>query len=437
MIKAYSKISPLLSSAVFSLGIFCNPAPAQAGQAPASSNIIGSGAIPPALKIDGNSNFNAYVVNQQRRENGRGGPQPHFDNGVSNIYFSVIGQSSNGVEYMFRVTLETVAANSNVIDQNYLQFKGSFGTFQLGCVVGPEDTTPKDAGKVVGGTGAFDGAYNNVYNMSAGVMRGNDNIGDTGNATKIVYYSPELAGWQLGIAYTPNTSHFGKSKLDTTTGSGIANASIPGNRGLYDGADTSPFDLRNVAIGLTYRKEMGKWSITLSGAGITAKSYFYHSSVGRVSFQDTRAYQLGMLIGYGDWRFGGGYLNNGKSHLPRTANFTYNKTENLGSMNNGNAGSAWNVGAGYTLGAYQFALSYQGTTRNTGDSLKARSSFYSATADVTILTGLKAYGEVDYIKSKTNSQAIVRQNSTMKTPSTVAIGNNSGVIGIVGAKISF
>ena len=406
---------------------------------PAYAETLTSGAIPPALKIDGFTAINTYVVKQQRRDNGKGGPQPHVAVDVSNLFFTILGRSVNGIEYMYRVTLETIPLSGSVIDQNYIQIKSYLGTFQVGDVVGPEDAMIWDAGKIIGGTGGFDGAYSNVYNMSAGVMRGNDNVGDTGNATKFVYYSPELMGWQIGVAYTPSTAHRGDGKLDNAKGSA---KKFPGNRGLYDAEGTQPFDLRNVAIGLTYKKEMGKWNITLSGAGITAKSYFFDSAGRtRFSFQNTKAYQLGFVLGYGDFRFGGGYLDNGKSHLPRLANFVYGaRPVNLGSMNNGNAGYAWNVGAGYTMGAYQLGASYQRTNRNTGNFQKAGSEFYSATVDVTPLQGLKIYTEVDYIRSRTNAAAVTRENGFLNTSSTntnVAIGNNSGVLGIVGTKISF
>ncbi len=416
---------------------------------PAYGEVLTSGAIAPSLKIDGFTAINTYFVNQQQRHNGKGGPQPHIGVDVSNLFFSIMGTSASGIEYMYRVTLETIPGSGSIIDQNYVQFKSKIGSLQIGDTVGPEDTMLWDAGKIIGGTGGFDGGFNNVYNMSAGVMRGNDNIGDTGNATKIVYYSPELMGWTFGVAYTPSTAHRGDGKLDNMTGTGTKK--LPGNRGLFDHAGNQPFDLRNVAIGLTYRKEIGKWNITLSGAGITAKSYFFNSRIvnngvvtsGRVPFQNTKAYQLGFVLGYDNFRFGGGYLDNGKSHLPRTPSFTYGAAGsevNLTSMYNGNAGSAWNVGAGYTMGAYQFATAYQRTNRNTGNLQKAHSDFYSATVDVTPLTGLKIYTEVDYIRSRSNDAAVARENAFLSTTDSKfnsGVKNNAGLIGIVGTKISF
>lgn len=432
-------IKALLSTSAFAgLALFAMTS------SPTYGEVLTSGAIAPSLKIDGFTTANTYFINQQQRQNGKGGLQPHVSVDVSNIFFTIMGTSASGIDYMYRVIFETIPGTGNIIDQNYVQFKSKIGTLQVGNTVGPEDTMIWDGGKIIGGTGAFDGGFSNVYNTSAGVMRGNDNVGDTGTATKIVYYSPELMGWTFGIAYTPSTAHRGDGKLDNMTG---GSGKLPGNRGLFDYAGHQPYDLRNIAIGLIYRKEIGKWNITLSGAGITAKSYFYNSRIngaassGRVSFQNTKAYQLGFVIGYGDFRFGGGYLDNGKSHLPRTANFTYGADAgiNLTSMHNGNAGHAWNIAAGYTMGAYQFATAYQRTNRNTGNLQKAHSDFYSATVDVTPLNGLKVYTEVDYIRSRSNDTAVARETAVLNATKSANLGtkNNSGLLGIVGTKISF
>lgn len=416
------------------------------GSIPSYAEVLSSGAIPPSLKINGFTAVNAYIMDQKNRINGKGGPQPHVAVDASNLFFTIMGTSVNGLEYMYRITLETIPGTSSVIDQNYIQFKSKAGTFQFGNTVGPEDSMIWDAGKIIGGTGGFDGGYSNVYNMSAGVVRGNDIIGDTGNATKLVYYSPDMAGFQVGIAYTPSTAHKGDGKLDNTNPATGSSGKLPGNRGLYEHTGNQPFDLRNIAVGVSYKKESGKWSMTLTAAGVTAKSYFFNGTNGtaktRVPFRDAKAYQLGAVFGYGDFRLGGGYLDNGRSHLPLTPAFTYtgSKTVNLDSMNTGNAGKAWNLGAGYTMGAYQFAASYQRTDRNTGNSQKANSDFYSATIDVTPLQGLKVYTEVDYIRSSSNTSAISRENQVLANSSSsnnTAIGNNSAILGVVGAKIAF
>jgi hypothetical protein len=413
------------------------------GSAPIYAETISTGAVPPSLTINGNSIVNTYFGNQKVRQNGRGGPQPHIAIDVSDLYFTALGRAANGLEYMYKVNFQAYAGSNPTVSQNYIQFKGKFGTVQLGMTVGPEDFAIVDAGKVIGGTGGFDGGYSNVFNVSAGVMRGNDIVGDTGNATKIVYISPEVMGWQFSIAYTPSTARQGDDKLDNQTGKGAD--VLPGNRGLYSGmyntADYHPFGLRNVAIGITYRKEIGKWSYTLSGAGLTEKSYYNALDAGaqRFSMQNAKAYQLGFLVGYESWRFGAGWLDNGKSRLPREDNFKM-RSVSLDTMNRGNAGKAWNLGVGYVMGAYQLGASYQRTDRKTDAINKAASDVYTATVDVTPLQGLKFGGEVNYIRTTTNANMVAREQRILDVASKQyrrANGNNSGVVAVVTTKIAF
>jgi outer membrane protein OmpU len=395
-------------------------------------------AAAPSLTIHGNSIVNTYFVNQKNHKNGRGGPQPHITLSASNLYFTILGRSSNGLEYMYKINFQAYPGSCPTIPQNYIQFKGKFGTVQLGQTVGPEDFAIVDASKVIGGTGAFDGSFTSVYNMSAGVVRGNDIIGDTGNATKIVYISPKFMGWQFSIAYTPSTARQGSDHMDNNTGKG-AN-SLPGNRGLYNYNELQPFGLRNVALSITYHKEVGQWVYSLSGSYLNERSYFnaLDSRGCRFSLQNTRSYQLGALVKYGSWRFGAGWLDNGKSRLPHTDDFEMKPGINLDQMNRGNAGHAWNLGVGYTMGAYQFAASYQRTDRKTDAVNRANSDVYTATVDITLLQGLNIYIEVNYIQSQTNAKMIAREkrfiDKTKKYQHT--IGNNSGVVSIIGTKVA-
>ena len=187
----------LASSFAFVAGLLC----ASSLVTPAAADVSPSA---PTLKISGNTVVTAYGINQKVRTNGKTNGY-HLDNAVSDLYFLVIGRATSGVEYKMKINIQAFSAADPIVNQNYVEFNGKFGTFQAGNVVGPEDTMIQDGLAVMGGTGGADGAYHNVYNLSAFAMRGNDNIGDTGYATKIAYYTPEIYSFRFGIAFTPNT----------------------------------------------------------------------------------------------------------------------------------------------------------------------------------------------------------------------------------------
>ncbi len=400
--------------------------------------------IAPTLKINGFTLFNTYVVSQSNTTNGKGGAPVHFATDVSDLYFTIAGKAQ-GFDYMYRVNFQAFPGSSPTVDQNYIQIKTNLYAIRMGSTVGPEDFAIKDAGAVIGGAGGFEsGAYTNVYNLSAGVVKNNDNIMDTGKAIKIVFIGPEYKGFQFSVAYTPNTAKGGDMEKNNTFPD---NPSIPGNsKGIYPQKSAQPYGINNWAFGLTYKAASGPWSIVLTAATVTEKSYFTVTSatlpIQRFKLKNAWVYQLGGVLGYDKWQFGAGYLNNGKARLPKIPNMPLNASGsvNTGTMNQGNSGQAWNVGAGYTVGAYEFAGSYQHFWRKTDLTNKASNNVWTGTIDLNIFQGWKMYFELDYIRSKSNQPVVDLTNAVnagFARILTQAVGSNSGTVAILGTKISF
>ncbi|MBX3486873.1 MAG: porin [Candidatus Paracaedibacteraceae bacterium] len=418
-------------------------------------------AVAPTLKISGNTIMNIYAVNQKVKANGKARAH-HFSNDISDLFFLVAGRTASGIEYKYKINMQ---ANSNVsptIAQNYIEFNTKGGTFQFGNVVGPEDTMIEDAGAIVGGAGAFDGGYKNVYNFSSFALRGNDNIGDTGYATKLVYYTPELWDFRFGVAYTPQTSHLGDAKLDNNSIQG--NGNVPGNRHLLPAlpSDMDVYGVRSWAFGLSFKKEVGNWGFNLNGTYLTDISYLSATNnqtvtdeskaVGgtKLRLRNTSAYQLGTIVAYrlsnGHLvQVGGGWLDNGHSrNFRRQATITSGANAvTTGNLHQGDSGQAWNIGAGYTMGAYKFAASYQRMDRETDAVRKAKTDVWSLTGDVVPVAGLKFFGEVDFVRTKSNATAqTLEQNFTnafngKRNPHTLSNAKNQAAVFIMGTKISF
>lgn len=419
-------------------------------------------ALAPSLKISGNTIMNVYAVNQHHHNNGKG-VALHFANDVSDLFFLVAGRTASGIEYKYKINFQAYSNASPVVDQNYVEFNTKWGTVQFGNVVGPEDSMVEDAGAIVGGTGAFDGSYYKVFNFSAFSMRGDDNIGDTGYATKVVYYSPELWNFRFGAAYTPDTTHLGDEHLNTN--SIKHNPHVPGQRHFWPktAKGVAVIGLHNWAFGLSYKKEWNNWGINLNGAYINEDSYLHATQAGvaRKKLHHTSAYQLGTIVGYRRAcghliQVAGGYLNNGHSRGLKhdmvtramnpaahhfAENYGFSSTgDGTGILAHGNSGQAYNVGAAYTMGAYKFAGSFQNMERSTGRG-KARTRVYSATADVIPVAGLKFYGEVDYVRTNSNNNAVNTWNSNLdggfQDLDHKANRRNCGTVFILGTKVSF
>lgn len=409
-------------------------------------------AVAPTLQISGNTIMNIYVVKQKKRNNGKG-RSPHFANDVSDLFFLISGKTASGIEYKYKINFQAYSNAHPVVNQNYVEFKTKFGIVQFGNVVGPEDSMIKDGGAILGGTGGFDGGYYKVFNLSALTMRGNDNIGDTGYSTKIVYYSPEFYNIRLGIAFTPDTAHLGEHSMDHN--STKKNDHVSGQRTFFPKTSNpkgiNAIGQNNWAFGLMYDRTFGNFGININGAYIMDRSYLAstNKTVARLRIRNTSAYQLGMLLGYrlenGNLiQLGGGYLNNNHSRLTKkklgvnAENYGFAKNGD-GDLSLGNSGQAWNIAAGITMGAYKFTAGYQETSRKTDARNKARNQVVSVTADVVPVAGLKFYTEVDYVRSRSNQAAVALCQKNVGVGSLKDVPNqrNQGVIATVGTKLSF
>lgn len=415
-------------------------------------------ATAPTLKISGNTVMNAYAFHQDKKVNGRKNGF-HLANDLSDLLFVVAGKAANGWEYKYKMSMEALANKKFNVQQNFVQFDSCWGSLQIGDTVGPEDSMIEDGGAVVGGTGAFDGAYKNVFNLPAFVLRGNDNIGDTGYATKIVYYSPELFYTRLGLAFTPNTAHKGEEEWDRKFGNG--NNDLPGNRTWAPIKNKNPFGTDVITVGLSHKREFGNFAININGAYIHDNSYIpaakKQAGQKRVRTKDVNAYQLGLIIGYrthvgGLLQLGGGWLDNGKSRLLKKPFQVVDPDDDdegtLNFMRKGNNGKQWNIALGYTLGAHKVSVSYQETRRkvDTGNEIlfngvkKVKNQVVSGTYDIVPHAGLKFYGEVTYIRAKGSRDTqecaqFLLDNNDKGNVNTAR--TNKGTVFILGTKVSF
>ena len=434
----------------------------------AFGNVPNSGASLPTLSINGNTVMNAYYAhNSKNTDESR---NVHLANDISDLYFTIKGRMSNGIEYGYKMGLQSFSAGSPVFQQNFVEFNGKFGTVKVGNVVGVEDSMISDASSIGGGMGTFDGGYYNVVNMPSFVMRGNDNIGDTGYATKIVYYTPTYYNFQFGVTYTPNTAHRGDAGMDKSTLNGNTNA--PGNRNFLPNKKLYPYDLDSFAFGLSYKKEWNNWGVNLNGAYITGDSYYPAITDGdnanpakRTKAQRTNAYQLGAVVGYRRQnghlvQVAAGWLDNGKSRLEKRFGDVVSNNPNLqffensgaintvnvglGNLYRGNSGKAWNVGTAYVMGVYKFAATFQQTERKTDATNRARTSVASLTADVVPVGGLKFYAEADYVHARSNNAAVTTAQSLARFDSKTGTKNaqnqiqgNDAFVLALGTKVSF
>jgi hypothetical protein len=385
----------------------------------------------PTVVVSGSTSISIGASNQKITDGGKKNGSANIGIGLSDIYFTAAGENDSGLTYKWRSNITAIPGIVD-IDRNYLEFgHDNYGTFQIGAVSGTEDTFAQNAFKLIGGAAGMDGAFGGFYNTSSGVIGGVHLLGYTKRANKVVYATPTVNGFQFGVAYTPNTSTAGRGGLSTNK---PQTAAVGNDSALYP-KDNAPFGLNNVALGLAYTNAWDDFSVNADITYVRENSRF---SGNTIALNNASSYQLGVIFGYKNFRFGGSYTDNGKSRLPKAADQEYkindNKKANTKNMNLGNAGKMWDLALQYKMDAYQFSVGYFSSKRNFDATGKTQSDTVTLTADYSALPGLKFFAEVDFTKSKTCQAAMAYANS-IKDGS--AVDNNSGQVFLIGTRISF
>lgn len=235
-------------------------------------------------------------------------------------------------------------ATGNSITRRMWNFiEGSFGQVQLG---GIENVASQSA---VGGFEAFTGGMINGDNNAgafatsrAGVSAQSGQAGHPstgmdidGISNKIVYYTPRIEGFQLGVNYTPTMSY--RQGFDTTT--------------------TQYLD--GIGANLNFVRTLGGVGIRAAAGYITfdKPSDFGASDALKNSLKDPSAYNLGVGFQYMGFDVGGSYQKTNNWRQIGGGTTTAASAAIADGLRNHN-GYGWEVGAGYVFGAAAVSINY-------------------------------------------------------------------------------
>jgi len=392
---------------------------------------IAGAAEAPTWKLTGNANFQFYYVDQDFNFIDRvvtstlfsvpysstwagydpsvQGIQDHawyFGVDEAELQLDVTGAADNGLNYGFKIKLKANTTDTKAADEVRLSLSGSWGTLHLGDEDGVEDTMNYGGDNIMGATGGFDGEFEDVLLRSRLVLTGHSIVdaasspsiaGDTGDSTKITYYSPRISGFRVGASLTPQPKLNGD---DFKADSGWEN---------------------HFGLGANYDNSFGDLHVRASAVYSAASSNL-------TEIKDVSAWSVGGIVGWGAFSVAANYTDNGDSGMTKLGNPINFTAES----------SYWNVAAGFETGPLYFSAGYfsathdfiGGTLANSPDSTFENTAL---TADYTAAPGLGFYAEINLISS-------VRQGNN---PSTCTISPpvqycaNDATIFIMGATISF
>jgi len=313
------------------------------------------------------------------------------------VYVYVRGKDeATGLEYGANIELEADTNTTSDSDEAFTFIRGQFGEFRFG-----DDDGAADNGKVGAYTiAAFSGGLDAVgpFDMPALV-----DGADSGDDTKVIYYSPNFAGFQAGISWTP---HVGSSGTDIGTTDGPSINSVDD---LFEGI-------------VSYKGNFGDIGVLAALIG----TYGHFNDGGSGDDETYKIYGGTAITAFG-LKFGGG-LGYQKGARPLNLDVDGASSGNY----EGGVGFArdasykwYNLGVGATFGPANVSVNWgqafdtNGGANFPGGAKEPEPYALILGADVGVAPGLVVGGELEYFEGGDGT------------------GGNDGVLGLVGVRLAF
>ncbi|HEX7774938.1 MAG TPA: porin [Parvibaculum sp.] len=206
--------------------------------------------------------------------------------------------------------------------QLYAYLEGGFGRFEIGGTDGASYKMHYTSPWFVPGNGVDSP---NIYN-GHGVVRASTFSLLATDSNKVSYFTPRLAGFQLGLSYTP----------DTTQGFG----SNPHNGPLANGLGLSLKDVGVQNVTEAAVNYAGTWGAVDVGADA-----FWTKGSDFKPGNDPEEYGFGANLGYAGFTLGGAWYK-GK------------ETVSAGSATTGTGSKVWTAGLKYATGPWTVGIAY-------------------------------------------------------------------------------
>ncbi|HZD26733.1 MAG TPA: porin [Alphaproteobacteria bacterium] len=288
------------------------------------------------LKLGVGGYFNAFLVGVSQ-DDGPGeaaaGRANHKIAEEAEIHFSGETVLDNGLEIGIQVELEAESCTDQM-DDSYIWFEGGFGRLQVGAADPVSDAMYYGAPEPIAGVGLStpDDVFSTLSN-SVATPATITNI--SGNAEKFSYFTPRIAGIQLGLSYTPNNCKEG-------TIAGACGGSYAGMPAQAAGDQTKITELA-----ANYTGELAGTDVALYGA--YGRGELEGPAPGS---RDQVQWGLGAEVGYAGFTVGAAYRN-----------------DNQGTSGANTDRRDWAVGVSYGLDDWTLGVEYVDSTAEEGAGL--------------------------------------------------------------------
>jgi hypothetical protein len=329
------------------------------------------------------------------------------------------GKADNGLLYGAKVEFQNSTGGDDAAsvgtDEASVYLGGTWGRIELGDFDGAADTLAIYAPVI--GLEQIDGdAYDflTVESPETGTIYGAPPMGslvqapDAGDSTKVMYITPRFAGFQGGVSYATQSDSEAQDVVGFKTAGGY--------KDFWE-------------AGVNYTGEIYGFSLAagVTGSGATGQDL---GIVGGPSLEDFVAWQAGAQLGYGGFKFGGGYIDAGD----------YNAVS--GAAATSGDSTVWHAGISYTAGPVAVGLTYADAEgfkdrpdTATGIPATYATSYktYGGGAAYTIAPGLTVQADVMYVDEDLRDVTADTAGAITGTRTS----SNEGVVAVFSTRLDF
>lgn len=233
----------------------------------------------------------------------------------SEIVVRAQGTADNGLTYGAYIELLASQSDTEASDEVNIFLSGDWGRIELGDQDGAAANMRFIAPTV--GMGQIDGAWQDWIDNGLGPQL---DLIDTSDDTKITYFTPRFAGFQVGVSYAPQGND--GETVGALNGPGAGNSVGPYKNGIEGG--------------LNYVGDFGSTSVGLSATVLYELPVRKNGSV-----DNAFGWHLGAEVGFGGITFGGSYFQQdllGPANNSETSGFNVGVTWESGPVGIGISG---------------------------------------------------------------------------------------------------
>lgn len=266
------------------------------------------------------------------------------------IHFNASGTSDEfNFKYGAKIELLADKNSQNNADEAMMWLSGDWGRINLGDEDGAGDNMAYHGASMLAGSGGTFGDLMDYYAPLGGTT--SPKISDSGDATKITYFTPRFSGFQLGLSYAPSSGSTG-TDIDLENEAGEFEDYIELGANFVDS-----FEGVDVAVSVA-----GSFADSEDGAQ-----------------EDISAWSVGFNVGFSGFTVGAGYADNGDSG------------DIAGS---GTDQEAWSVGAAYGAGPWSVSAGYLQSENGASDYQN-----FVLSATYAIAPGLNVQADLGFFES--------------------------------------